>query len=365
MITTFNSAGLPAVGNANLNALTGNLPTQYVHHWSLETEMDLSHGWVGTLTYLGSSGKHLLFNYDANGYGFTFGAPLNPLVNSVNTAGNQGKSNNNMMIADLKHQFVQGFSVEGQYTWAHSFDTNSGPYFRSPYIYNTQFAYGQSDYDIRDTVKIFGIWQPLIFHGNDWKEKIAGGWTVSGIFTYHTGFGWTPYYIAPHQIYCNQCNYGYSSLRPSYNGTGGHSSSNNAFKTGSNFTNPGTANTGTNNDQFFNNYFSVPNYSNAIADNPGQFATAFIPPPGVGRNSMPGPDYRDVDMNLAKAFGLPRIPGVGEGAKIEIQANFLNIFNTLNINPSTISTNIANSGLGQAGGALGSRIITFQGRFSF
>ena len=365
VITTFNSAGLPAVGNANLNALTGNLPTQYVHHWSLETEMDLSHGWVGTLTYLGSSGKHLLFNYDANGYGFTFGAPLNPLVNSVNTAGNQGKSNNNMMIADLKHQFVQGFSVEGQYTWAHSFDTNSGPYFRSPYIFNTQFAYGQSDYDIRDTFKLFGIWQPVVFHGNDWKEKVAGGWTISGIFTYHTGFGWTPYYIAPHQIYCNQCNYGFSSLRPSYNGTGGHNSSNNAFKTGSNFTNPGTANTGTNNDQFFNNYFSVPNYANAIADNPGQFATAFIPPPGVGRNSMPGPNYRDVDMNLAKAFGLPRIPGVGEGAKIEIQANFLNIFNTLNINPSSISTNIANSGLGQAGSALGSRIITFQGRFSF
>ncbi len=370
VITTFNSAGLPTVGEANLNALTNNLPTQYVHHWSLETEMDLSHGWVGTLTYLGSSGKHLLFNYDANGYGFTFGAPLNPLVNSVNTAGNQGKSNNNMMIADLKHQFLQGFSVEGQYTWAHSFDTNSGPYFRSPYIFNTQFAYGQSDYDIRDTFKLFGIWQPVVFHGNDWKEKVAGGWTISGIFTYHTGFGWTPFYIAPHQIYCNLCNYGFSSLRPSYNGTGGRNSSNNAFKTGSNFTNPGTnpfvpPNYPANYPQFSNNYFSVPNYSNAVADNPGQFATAFIPPPGIGRNSMPGPNYRDVDMNLAKAFGLPRIPGIGEGAKIEIQANFLNIFNTLNINPSSISNNIANSGLGQAGSALGSRIITFQGRFSF
>ncbi len=365
VITTFNSAGLPIVGAANLNALTNNLPTQYVYHWSLETEMDLSHGWVGTLTYLGSAGKHLLFNYDANGYGFTFGAPLNPLVNSVNTAGNQGKANNNMMIADMKHQFVQGFSIEGQWTWAHSFDTNSGPYFRSPYIYNTQFAYGRSDYDIRNTFKLFGIWQPVIFHGNDWKEKIAGGWTISGIFTYHSGFGWTPFYTAPHQIYCNLCNYGFQNLRPYYNGTGGKSSSNNAFKTGSNFTNPGTANTGTNNDQFFNNYFSVPNYANAIADNPGQFATAFIPPPGIGRNSMPGPDYRDLDGNLAKAFGLPRIPGIGEGAKIEIQANFLNIFNTLNINPSSISNNIANSGLGQAGSALGSRIITFQGRFSF
>jgi hypothetical protein len=380
VITTFNSSGLPTVGEANLNALTNNLPTQYVHHWSLETEMDLSHGWVGTITYLGSSGKHLLFNYDANGYGVVQGAPLNPLVTSVNTAGNQGKSNNNLMVADMRHQFVQGFSLEGQWTWAHSLDTNSGPYFRSPYIYNTQFAYGRSDFDIRNTFKLFGIWQPLIFHGNDWKEKIAGGWTISGIFTYHSGFGWTPYYTAPHQLYCNLCNYGYQNLRPYYNGTGGKSSSNNAFKTGSNFTNPGPSNTGIpipvscpanpsispiTNYQFSNNYFTVPNYFNATADCPGQFATALPPAPEIGRNSMPGPDYRDVDMNLSKAFGLPRIPGIGEGAKIEIQANFLNIFNTLNINPSTISTNIANSGLGQAGGALGSRTITFQGRFSF
>jgi len=365
VITTFNSVGLPTVGSANLNALTNNLPTQYVHHWSLEVEMDLSHAWVASLTYLGSAGKHLLFNYDANGFGTIMGAPLNPLINSVNTAGNQGKSNNNMMIADLKHQFSQGFSLEAQYTWAHSFDTNSGPYFRSPYLYNTQFAYGQSDFDVRNTFKLFGIWQPVIFHGNDWKEKIAGGWTISGIFTFHTGFGWTPFYIAPHQIYCNLCNYGFQSLRPSYNGTGGKSDSNDAFKTGSNFTNPGTPNTGTDNNQFINNYFTVPNYANAIADNPGQFATAFIPPPGIGRNSMPGPIYRDLDGNLAKSFGLPRIPGIGEGAKIEIQANFLNIFNTLNINPSRISNNIANAGLGQASGALGARIITFQGRFSF
>jgi hypothetical protein len=72
-----------------------------------------------------------------------------------------------------------------------------------------------------------------------------------------------------------------------------------------------------------------------------------------------------MDMNLAKSFGLPKIPGIGENSKIEIQANFLNLFNTLNINPSSINNNIANPGLGQATSALGSRIITFQGRFTF
>jgi hypothetical protein len=365
-VSTFNSAGLPVAGGANIGALPTNLPTQYVHHYSLETEIDLGHQWVANLGYTGSSGKHLNYNYDSNAYGAILGAPLNPLISSINTVGSQGSSNNNMMLAGLKHQFSQTFSLDSQYSFGHSFDTNSGPYYRSPYLYNTRYSYGQSDFNIANNFKLFGIWQPAIFRGgHDWREKVAGGWSISGIFTFHTGYGWTPAYTAPHAIYCNECNYTFQSLRPFYNGGALQSTSNNAFKTGSNFPTPGTATTGTNNDEFSNNYFSVPNYANAIADNPGQFATAFIPPPGIGRNSFPGPRYRDLDMNLAKAFGLPKMRVVGEGARIEVKANFINIFNTLNIDPSSISNNIGSSNLGQATSALGSRIIDLQARFSF
>jgi len=37
----------------------------------------------------------------------------------------------------------------------------------------------------------------------------------------------------------------------------------------------------------------------------------------------------------------------------------------LNIDPSSLSTDIAGSNLGQASGALGARTIDFQARFSF
>ena len=365
VITTFNSAGLPTVGSANLGALPVHLPTEYTHHYSFDMQWDLGHAWVATVGYVGSSSHHLLYDYDANAYGQIMGAPLNPLINSVNTFGSQGKSNNNMLLAGLKHQFSNTFSLESQYAWARSMDTNSGPYFRDAYLYNTRYSYGRSDFDLNQSFKLFGVWQPMIFHGNNWEEKVMGGWTLSGILTLHSGYGWTPVYQAPHQIYCNLCNYGYQNLRPLYNGKAGHSTGNTAFKTGSNFPNPGTANTGTNNDQFINNYFEIPNYSAAITDNAGQSTTTFIPPPGIGRNTFPGPGYRNVDFNIGKAFGLPRIPVVGENANIEIKANMLNLFNNLNINPSSLSTNIANSNLGQATSALGARIITFQARFSF
>jgi hypothetical protein len=365
-ITTFNSAGLPTGGSANLNALTNNLPTQYAHHYSLEVDYDFGHAFVANVSYVGSAARHLMYNYDANAQGDIIGAPLNPLVTSVNTFGNFGTSNNNMMLAGLTHQFAHGFSANAQFTWAHSMDSESGPYARDPYLYNPAYSYGRSDFDINRMFKLFGVWQPVFFHGShDWAEKIAGGWSLGGIMTFHSGYGWTPVYTEPHQIYCNLCNYGFVSLRPHYLGGAGNSTANQAFETGSNFPSPGTANTGVNNTSFTNNYFLIPNYANAITDNPGQATTNFVPPPGIDRNSFPGPGYRDIDLNLAKAFGLPNTRILGENAKIEIKADMFNAFNLLNINPSTLSTNIQNSNLGQATSALGSRMVDFQARFSF
>ena len=365
-ITSFNSAGLPVAGGANLGGLPGHMPTEYSHHYSLDMEWDLTRSWVANVGYQGSSTHHTLYNYDATALAQIMGASQNPLVNSINTFGSQGKSNNNMMLAGLKHQFSHSFSLDAQFTWAHSMDTNSGPYFRDPYLYNPRFSYGRSDFDINKAFKLFGIWQPVIFHGSrNWAEKVAGGWTVTGIMTLHSGYGWTPVYQAPHQFYCNTCNYGYPNLRPIYKGHGGLSTSNEAFKTGSNFTNPGPSGTGANNDQFVNNYFEVPNFANAITDNPGEATNNYFPAPGIDRNSFPGPGYRNVDMTLAKAFGLPNMKILGENAKIEVKANFFNIFNLLNINPSSLSTNVQNSDLGAASTALGSRMIDFQARFSF
>jgi hypothetical protein len=369
-ITTFNTAGLPTGGGANLNGLPGHMPTEYIEHYSLGVEYDLGHALIANLGYEGSVGRHLIYDYDANALGDIMGAPLNPLVNSVGTFGSGGWSKNNMMLAGLKHQFSHTFSVDAQFAWGHSMDTGSGPYSRDAYLYHPAYSFGRSDFDINKSFKLFGVWQPVIFHGErSWMEKAVGGWSLSGIMTLHSGYGWTPGYTEPHQIYCNSCNYGYANLRPNYLGGAGKSYNNNAFKTGTNFSNQAAAlagaNTGTNNDQFSDTYFAVPNYFNAITDSAGQSTTNFIPPPGIGRNSFPGPGYRDVDFTISKAFGLPNMRILGENAKIEFKADMLNVFNLLNINPSSLSTNIQNSNLGQAGSALGSRTVDIQARFNF
>lgn len=180
-------------------------------------------------------------------------------------------------------------------------------------------------------------------------EKIAGGWSLSGIFNIHSGFPWNPVVnVNGGSLYCGQC--GYTQLLPAaYLGGAGSSTSNEAFKTGSNYPNGGAT------------YFSTPTYT-AFS---GTASGTALPQTGLRRNSLTGPGYRDVDMTLAKAFGLPKMPVLGENARIEFRMDAYNLFNNLNFNPTSISNNIANSNFGQATSALAGRTVTLGARFNF
>ena len=74
-----------------------------------------------------------------------------------------------------------------------------------------------------------------------------------------------------------------------------------------------------------------------------------------------GPNYPDLDLAPTKAFGLPTMKFLGEGARIEIRANAFNLFNNLNL--ANIDANIPDSNFGRAQNALGSR--TIEGEFHF
>jgi hypothetical protein len=186
-------------------------------------------------------------------------------------------------------------------------------------------------------------------------EKIAGGWSLSGIFNIHSGFPWSPMVsVNGGNTYCPTC--GYGSLFPSaYLGGAGQSTSNSAFETeaNSNFpkgTNPltpgGTA------------YFSPTTYAAFMG-------TSLPPSPAVHRNSLNLPGYKDVDLTLAKAFGLPKARVLGESARIEFRVDAYNLFNNLNLDPNRISNNIGSSNFGTISAGLAGRVVTLGARFSF
>jgi Carboxypeptidase regulatory-like domain len=348
-ISTFGPNGLPNSGSVNVQIFPGTLPTTRVHHYSTDVQYDLGHQWIASLGYQGSLSRDTFFHENPLAVPATLGYPVNPQIGGGDHWNNIGYGNYNAMLAELKHQFERHFSADAQFTWSKCMDTSSAPYSEQPYPFNPALDYGRCDYNVGKAFKLFGVWQPVFFHGdNNWVEKIAGGWSLSGIFNIHSGFPWSPVVnVTGGNTYCTQC--GYGSLFPTnYLGGAGQSTSNSAFETvaGSNFPNGGTA------------YFSPTMYA-------AYLGTTLPPAPGVRRNSLNLPGYKGVDMTLAKAFGLPKARVLGENARLELRVDTYNLFNNLNLTPNDISNNISNSNFGTITGALSGRVITLGARFSF
>jgi hypothetical protein len=189
-----------------------------------------------------------------------------------------------------------------------------------------------------------------------------GGWNLSGVFTYHTGFPWTPVSFGPTNN--NPVGDGTRPDRPtSYAGTCIQSPGNAAFINGvcpTTTTRPGNAPNDPNFPTLLTNC--------AVVDS--CFTTAFPRnQPPIGRNSFPGPHFKQVDLSLGKQFGLPNTRLLGENAVIDFRANFFNAFNILNLAPiPNFSSNddLTNTfSFGRSPGGLAGRVIEFQARFSF
>ena len=376
-VTAYNNVGLPVSGNASVAAYgryDGRSPTPYAHQYSLDTDYQFGREIVFSLGYQGSSSHHLLNHENVNAPGAVAGVALNPLITGNDFWTNSGIANNNALMAEIKHPILHGFSLDAQYMRAKSLDTDgSGPYSEDPYFpLNPAYSYGRSDFNVGQSFKSFGLWQPVFFKGSHgWVEKVAGGWSLSGIFNLHSGFPWSPNYGLGSSLYCSNC--GYYNLRPQYLGGARGDRSNRAFEAlpntaASNFPTLGTGVQTGNKNNYANIDFLVPDYTASITPQGAGFpATNVALPnrPGADRNSFTGPGYRDVDGSLTKGFGLPNTRLLGESARLEIRADVFNVFNLLNLNPGSINNNINATNFGQDTTALGARTIAFQGRFSF
>ena len=349
-IAAFASNGLPAGGkSANVIIFPQDFPTLRVHHYSLQAEYDLGASTVASVGYQGSLSRDIVFHSNPNAYAASLGYALNPQISGGDFWNMNGYGNYNAMLTELRHQFSHQFMADAQFTWAKSMDTASGPYYENPYPFNPSADYGPSDYNVGRDFKAYALYQPTFFHGHSVLDKLVGGWSLSGVFDVHSGFPWSPTVnVVGGSLYCGTC--GYGTLYPaSYLGGAGTDLSNAQFKTGANYPGGGTA------------FFSTPTYT-AFSGN--AFGSA-LPQLGLHRNFLTGPGYRNVDVTLTKAFGLPKMPVLGENAKIEFRVDAYNLFNFLNFNPNNLSNTITNSNFGQFTQGLNGRIVTLGARFNF
>ena len=350
-IVPFGSNGLPANGTAvSLNAFPQNLVTPRTYRYSLDTNYVLAQDWILKVGYQGSASRHLTVQTNLN---FLY-SPLNPGVQNLNWYYNSGNSSFNALLSELEHRFSKNFQVDAQYRWSHSIDNGSNSYYIDPYPYGLNYSKGDSDFDVRHNVKVYGLYTPKILEGHGIASKLLGGWQLTGILNAHSGFPFTPTYsnTGCNVVYANS---GYCSLRPAaYLGGAGTDQSNATFQNEPNSNFPKGA----------LGYFAVPTFP----------ASGIPAAPGVGRNTFRTAGFFDVDMTAEKSFGLPKMRILGENARITLRGDLFNIFNKLNINPgfangvsNVISFDGTSSnpqfGIAQAG--LSGRIVELQARFSF
>jgi hypothetical protein len=341
-------------------------PTLY--NYSLDVQRELPYQMALTIGYQGASGFHFLrlVNQDfiyptASG---TCPPTCTPGVNqtpfyAAYVPTSDVHTSYNALNVHLEKRLQHGFNFSGVYTWSKSLDNASeeGPGFLSnqtdPAFPQTE--YGPSDFDARHRVTLLGVWSIPSPAGNGWKKQVLGNWQANAIYTWHTGFPWTPVIGVPSVVFVNGAQtiaptrptgYGIGSGAPA--GTNASNDcSNSAYIHGSNFPLGGA------------NYF--------VYGTPG--------PPGIGRNSFNGPCYQDTDVSVAKQITFAPW---GHQTLVRFQANIYNIFNSTNLQPisfgsaeSTISydttpgSHVSNPQFGISPGADSGRVIEFFGRIQF
>jgi hypothetical protein len=356
-VLSFGPNGLPTTGSVGVDVFPHTMPTQRTHHYSFDMQYDLGHQYVMSLGYQGSLSRDIFFNQNPLAVPATLGYAQNPQINGGDLYNSNGRGNYNALLADVKHQFSHQFMAEAQYTYSRSMDTSSAPYSQQPYPYDLSLDYGRSDYNVTNAFKLFGMWQPTFFHGNTWVDKVAGGWSLSGIFNWHSGFPWTQFVSTQGgSLYCSNCGY-YNLFPAAYLGGAGTGTSNKDFEQtaegpSANFPLGGAS------------YFSTPTYT-PYSCNPDCAGTSLPQSPGVARNYLTLPGYKDVDLTISKGFGLPKMPVLGENARFEFRMDAFNVFNNLNLNPNSVSNNIGNSNFGTISSALAARVLSLGARFNF
>ena len=381
---SFGPNNLPATCCIDLTALPATWPTTYTYHYTLGGEYDLGHQWVASIGYQGSTTRHLTQHYNLYNIAAAQNFMLNPVVKGITYYSDDGAARFNALLLELRHNFSHSFQLDTQYRLSHSMDSGSNAYAGSFYQWNIATAFATSDYDVHHAFKVYGVYSPTLFKGSrSWMEKVAGGWSISGILNAHTGFPWDPRYglgeldktfepvfnFGPNT--CGpSCDAGSGSIWPAAYLGGFHANFHgNSNATGDAFFTAPSLSPGT----LFECLFVTAPTANcpATPSSPtGRQGFGGLPSiPGIPRNSFTGPGYFDIDAQLSKSFGLPNMKLIGENGKIEVRANFYNLFNKVNLNGTCgwngIQCDIHQAHFGESGSALGSRIIEMQARFSF
>jgi hypothetical protein len=312
-------------------------PAPYVQNWNFNVTQELSNTAAFEIGYVGSKGTRLVRLYDQNQSDANFNVP-NPNFLNMHTLAPIASSTYHALQTTLRLQGWGGFSGFTAYTWAKTLDDASdGIDFTSGVAFpqdstNLKAEHGPSTFDTRHRfTAAINYSVPIL---GALPKRLGGGWGLNWIATAQSG---RPIPIVTANDTSNRF---YFNQRP--NVVAG--------------VNPVVSNWNP-----FTGYLNPLAFSQP-AD--GTFGD-------LGRNSIFGPSYWNVDFSISKNTPL------FEGLNLQLRAEFFNIFNhpnfalpngsvTPGVGPiGTISQtpDVAQGNPGLGGG--GPRVIQLAAKFAF
>ena len=313
---------------AQLSALSPNIITPYMQQWNLTTEGGLGRRGTLTLSYVGTTGSHLIRVSDLNQPTLSpTGNQDNlqsrrpyPAYSSIGYIESEGSSNYNAFEAHFTGRVSSALSLWGSYTYSHSIDSQSAFLNDTADENFPQDSHdiaaerGPSSFDMRQHfVAAYIVTLP---HGNRWTRNTE----FQGIATAESGQPFTP------MISTDNANTG-DTNSPGQSGVNRPKVVGNPFKSGTVAANSTCIAP------------SGPVHTTAQWFNPCAFETG---PPNTygdaGRNSILGPGYGSFDISLLRRFALP------ERATLTFEVESFNLFNKPNFDLPQAFTDQPTSG---------------------
>lgn len=282
----------------------------YTQQFNLNVQHEFPQDYMVQVGYVGSRGDRLWDGNQANSAPYSAGGnaanaqsrrPFLPQYYAgITRIASIGDSNYNSLQVTVRKRLSAGYTLQAAYTYAKSMDTGSyadvdGGTEQNP---ANSLEYARSDFDQKQILSVNGVWYLPQFKSLGFASQAVGGWELSGIVSYGSGYPFSvdtgsaaPWLGAGRDI---------GNLRENLTGI-----------------NP-CAGCGSRDSWARNGYFNTAAFASPL--NPpytyGTFGNS-------GRNSLIGPSYFDTDMSLVKNFPLLR----RESSKVQIRADFFNLFN--------------------------------------
>jgi Carboxypeptidase regulatory-like domain len=186
---------------------SGTLKTPYYLEYNLGVEQRLSQRGTLRVDYVGTRGIHEPYQVELNGYQtvcqgcfapFPYETPLDQRFGSVNELRTDAISNYSGLQSSITEQ-LGGLTLHGNYTFSHCLDevSNGGllPFsttgILSPLPGELHRQYGDCDYDVRQNLSAFGLYQIPFHSSHRLLQQVLGGWSFSETAFFHTGLPFT------------------------------------------------------------------------------------------------------------------------------------------------------------------------------